>query len=394
LRRSALEATLSQIRRQHLWRARTPVESVASGNRACVRVAGRELIDFSSNDYLGLAHHPELIKAMAVAAARDGTGSGASHLVTGHSAGHSRLEEALARFTRRSRALLLSTGYMANLAALTTLAGRGERVLLDRLSHASLIDGARLSGARIQRYRHGDTDAVQRALEEHATCTVLATDGVFSMDGDVAPLATLARLARRHEAWLVVDDAHGLGVLGSSGGGALEEAGLTEDDVPVLVGTLGKAFGSFGAFIAGPAEVIELFIQRGRSYIYTTALPPPVADVTLRALEIAAAEPWRRERVRALTARFRDAAHGLPLGASLTPIQPVILGDSEAALAVQQRLREAGFWAVAIRHPTVPRGAERVRITLSAAHTEAQVDSLAAHLRRACADLPPVRRSA
>jgi 8-amino-7-oxononanoate synthase len=384
----ALEDALSQIRQQQLWRTRTDVEYVEPGNRTHVRAGGRELIDFSSNDYLGLAHHPEAVAAMQAGADAAGTGSGASHLVTGHGAEHARLEEDLARLTRRSRALLFSTGYMANLAALCTLAGRGERVLLDRLSHASLIDGARLSGARVQRYPHVDMTALERALQKHA-CTLIATDGVFSMDGDVAPVTGLAGLARRHDAWLVVDDAHGLGVLGRTGGGLLEEAGLTEEDVPLLVGTLGKAFGSFGAFLAGPHDLMELFIQRARSYIYTTALPQPVAAATRATLRIASEEPWRRERVRSLTTRFRTAAAELPLAASSTPIQPVILGDSAAVLAVQQRLMEEGFWVVAIRSPTVPRGAERLRITLSAAHTEEQVDALAAALRCACEDLVP-----
>ena len=350
-------------------------------------VAGRQLIDFSSNDYLGLAHHPRVIAAMQDCAARCGAGSGASHLVTGHGSEHARLEEELAQFTGRSRALLFSTGYMANLAAIATLAARGEHVLLDRLSHASLIDGALLSGARLRRYPHCDTRALERALLEGGNCAVIATDGVFSMDGDRAPLEELVRLARAHEAWLLVDDAHGLGVLGATGRGSLELAGLGLEDVPVLVGTLGKAFGSFGAFIAGADDLIELMIQRSRTYRYTTALPQPVAAATRQALQIAREEPWRRERVLALSGRFRAGATAadLPLARSSTPIQPVILGSSRAALLVQEQLLEAGFWVIAIRSPTVPRGSERVRITLSAEHTEAQVDALVEHLEGACA---------
>lgn len=358
----------------------------APGSRVRAVVAGRELLDFSSNDYLGLARDPRVIEALSACAARYGAGSGASHLVTGHGAEHERLEEALAALTGRSRALLYSTGYMANLAALGALAGRGERVWLDRLSHASLIDGALLSGARVQRYPHCDSFWLERTLRGSNDCAVVATDGVFSMDGDIAPLAELARIAKAHSAWLMVDDAHGLGVVGPSGRGSLELARLDDDDVPVLIGTLGKAFGAFGAFVAGSHHLIELLIQKSRPYRYTTALPQPVAAAARQAVEIAREEPWRRARVLALTARFRQgaAARDLPLGPSSIPIQPVILGSAEAALLVQQQLRDAGFWVVAIRSPTVPRGRERVRVTLSAAHTEAQVDALVEALHQAC----------
>jgi 8-amino-7-oxononanoate synthase len=333
--------------------------------------------------------------------------------------------------------LLFSTGYMANLAVITTLAGRGETVLLDRLSHASLIDGGLLSGALFKRYAHADAVAAESALAGHAeTAAVIATDGVFSMDGDVGPLDSLARSGRAHDAWLVVDDAHGLGVLGASGRGAVEYFGLDAEAVPVLVGTLGKAFGSFGAFVAGSGELIELLMQKARSYIYTTALPQPVAAASRRALEIAQRESWRRERVLALTARFRAGAQqlgvpvmmapfgGAQVGAAsargatgvggvagvggaagntgavgtggswhreleatqpLTPIQPVMMGSAEAALRAQRELSAAGFCVVAIRPPTVPRGGARLRVTLSAAHTEAQVDALLEALSRACA---------
>lgn len=382
----ALEAALAKLSRLDLRRARTTAEVFPSaGTREVVLASGRRLIDFSSNDYLGLARHPELAAAMSACAARCGAGSGASHLVTGHGAQHERLEAELAAFTHRERALLFSTGYMANLAVLATLAGRGERVLLDRLSHASLIDGARLSGAELRRYAHADAAAAVRLLAEDAGRTALiATDGVFSMDGDLAPLPELARAASESEAWLVVDDAHGLGVLGPSGRGALEHFGLDARAVPVLVGTLGKAFGSFGAFVAGDADLIELLIQKARPYIYTTALPQPVAAATRRALEIAQQEGWRRERVLALTARFRRLAleAGVPLGDSATPIQPVPFESEAAALGAQRALEAAGFWVVAIRPPTVPRGSSRLRVTLSAAHTDAQLDELVAQLAR------------
>jgi 8-amino-7-oxononanoate synthase len=335
------------------------------------------------------------------------------------------LEEELAAFTGRERALLFSTGYMANLAVMTTLAGRGETVLLDRLSHASLIDGGLLSGARFKRFAHADSRAAESALVEHSeTTSVVATDGVFSMDGDVGPLADLARLSKSHDAWLVVDDAHGLGVIGATGRGAVEHFGLDADAVPVLVGTLGKAFGSFGAFVAGSTELIEFLMQKARPYIYTTALPQPVAAASRKALEIAHRETWRRERVLALSARFRNGAEqsGVPLfdvssatssnadtgrpargrtaqaaqqeapalqpqppNQALTPIQPVMFGSSEAALRAQGELLEAGFCVVAIRPPTVPQGSARLRVTLSAAHTEPQVDELVETLSRICA---------
>ena len=309
-RSSEIEAALAQLDREHLRRERRTIDGfVEPGSRVTTIVDGRQLVDFSSNDYLGLARHPAVAAAMSECAERCGAGSGASHLVTGHGAEHTRLEEELAAFTGRERALLFSTGYMANLAVMTTLAGRGETVLLDRLSHASLIDGGLLSGARFKRYTHADARDAESTLAAHAEkASVIATDGVFSMDGDVGPLDALARVSRSHDAWLVVDDAHGLGVIGATGRGAVEHFGLDADAVPVLVGTLGKAFGSFGAFVAGSNELIELLMQKARSYIYTTALPQPVAAASRKALEIAQRETWRRERVLALTARFRAAA--------------------------------------------------------------------------------------
>jgi 8-amino-7-oxononanoate synthase len=382
MKRQSLESVLAEIERQSLTRRRTTADGfVEPGNRLVTESNGRTFVDFSSNDYLGLAHHPAIAAAMSASAARFGAGSAASHLITGHGIEHERLEEELAAFTGRERALLFSTGYMANLGVIATLANRGELVLLDRLNHASIIDGALLSGARLKRYRHADAAEAERILEESADeAAIVATDGVFSMDGDVAPLSRLAKASAAHRAWFVVDDAHGFGVLGKNGRGSTEE--LSADEVPVLVGTLGKALGSFGAFVAGSRDLIELLIQKARSYIYTTALPQPVAAATRRALEIAQRETWRRERVLALTARFRSAARsaGLRVLESNTPIQPLVLGSSAAALAAQQELLEGGFKVMAIRAPTVPSGSERLRITLSAAHTEEQVDGLVARL--------------
>ena len=393
----ALEAALAQLEAAQLRRTRVTVRQRADAARTLTLADGRELDDFSSNDYLGLARHPALARAMSACAAGAGAGSGASHLITGHGAEHDRLEEELAEFTHRERALLFSTGYMANLAVMTALAGRGERALLDRLCHASLIDGARLSGATLARYRHADAgDAARLAEADPGHTVLLATDGVFSMDGDLAPLPALARCARAHDLWLVVDDAHGLGVIGASGGGVLEHYGLGSEAVPVLVGTLGKAFGSFGAFVAGSAALIEFLIQKARTYLYTTALPQPVAAATRAALALIRQESGRRERLAALIARFRAAAAAaaVPLAPSATPIQPIVLGSAAAALAAQRQLAAAGFWVVAIRPPTVPPGSARLRVTLSAAHTEAQVDALAEQLGFACRAARSPARSA
>ncbi len=356
-----------------------------------MRVGGRLLRNFCSNDYLGLSHHPALIRAAGDCMSRFGFGAGAAHLVSGHSHEHHALEEELAAFTGRQRALLFSTGYMANLGVISALTDRHDLVLADRSDHASLLDGARLSGARLRRYAHGDAAhaaqmlLAQRAANEPASATALiVTDGVFSMDGDLAPLPELAALALRHDCALMVDDAHGLGVIGSHGGGTLEHTGVAGAAVPILVGTLGKAFGTFGAFVAGDAALIDYLIQRARTYLYTTALPPAVAAASRAALRLAREETWRRERLRQLTQRFRSAAAalGLPLAASMTPIQPLIIGDSAHALALSEQLMNAGFWVAAIRPPTVPAGSARLRITLSAAHREPDVDGLAETLGR------------
>ena len=370
-----LAVDLDRRRAEHLYRRRRVAEGMQG---PVLRVDGRELVAFCSNDYLGLAADPRLVEAMQRGAARYGVGSGAAHLVSGHSAAHHALEEELAAFVQRPRALLFSTGYMANLGVLSALLGRGDEVLEDRLNHASLLDGGLLSGARLRRYAHADADAAAAALAASGGETLLATDGVFSMDGDLAPLSGLAAACTRHVAWLMVDDAHGLGVIGEGGRGAVSHFGLGVDDVPILMGTLGKAFGSFGAFVAGSQDLVETLIQRARPYIYTTASPPAVAEATREALRIVQAEEWRRERLRALVGRFRAGvqALGLPLGDSPTPIQPVLLGESARALRWSEALERRGLLVTAIRPPTVPAGSARLRVTLSAAHTEAQVDRL------------------
>lgn len=373
---AALGEALDARTRAALYRRRRVLDS-APGPR--VVIDGRELLAFCSNDYLGLANDPRLIEAQRAAATEYGAGAGAAHLVTGHQRIHHALEEGIAAFTGREAALLFSTGYMANLGIATALVARGDHVYQDRLNHASLIDAGLLSGARFQRYAHSDAAALKTRLarQEEGAALVL-TDGVFSMDGDVAPLPALAAACRRHGAFLVVDDAHGVGVIGETGRGALEHFALGADDVPVLMGTLGKAFGSFGAFVAGSRALIETLINGARSYIYTTALPPAVAAASLEALRIADAEPERRAQLHRLVARFRDGAQsiGLALTPSFTPIQPVIVGDAADALQLSDALLERGVLVAAIRPPTVPQGTARLRITLTAAHTEADVDRL------------------
>jgi 8-amino-7-oxononanoate synthase len=326
-----------------------------------------------------------VIAALARGAEHYGAGSGASHLISGHSRAHHELEEELAAFTGRPRALLFSTGYMANLGVLSALAQRGDRIFADRLSHASLIDAALLAGGRLRRYPHNDAEQLQTWLrrETPAAQRFIVTDGDFSMDGDLAPLPQLAALAREQDAWLMVDDAHGLGVIGPQGRGSLAHCGLGVDEVPILVGTLGKAFGTFGAFVAGSEALVETLIQFARTYIYTTALPPAVACATSAAVRLAQTEDWRREKLQALIRRFHQGAGQLGLavqapaaGSPLIPIVPLIIGAADAALAASTALRERGLLITAIRPPTVPRGGARLRITFSAEHTEEQIDRL------------------
>jgi 8-amino-7-oxononanoate synthase len=303
-------------------------------------------------------------------------------LVNGHSRPHQQLEEALAAFTGRERALLFSTGYMANLGVVNALlTGRNDVVYADRLNHASLVDAGLLSGAKLIRYPHNDTTSLGKRLlaqADNANTQLILTDGVFSMDGDVAPLNKLATMAQHHDAWLMVDDAHGFGVLGNTGAGLVEAQGLTQTDVPILMATLGKALGTAGAFIAGSHDLIEYLIQTARTFIYTTAQPPAIAAATLKSLELVQTESWRREHLRELIQQFRHGAAqlGLPLMASDTAIQPILVGSSEKALAISRQLEERGLLVTAIRPPTVPDGTARLRVTLSAAHTASDVEQL------------------
>lgn len=372
-------ARLQQLEQQNLYRRRRVVDGPQAVE---LQVEGRRLLNFCSNDYLGLANHPDVVEAFKTGADRYGCGSGAAHLICGHSSAHHALEEELAAFTGRERALLFSTGYMANLGAISALIGRGDCVLEDRLNHASLLDGGLMSGARFQRYRHADTDDLRAKLDRAQGRVLIVSDGVFSMDGDVAPLPDLARLADKYQAGLLVDDAHGFGVLGRNGGGVVEHFGLSAEHVPILVGTLGKAFGTFGAFVAGSAELIEYLIQKARTYVYTTALPAAVAEATRTGLRLLQAESWRREQLQALVGHFRRGAErqGLRLMASATAIQPLLVGDSGRALVASRELADLGFWVGAIRPPTVPAGSARLRITFTAHHSLQQVDALLAAL--------------
>ncbi|MEX5533843.1 8-amino-7-oxononanoate synthase [Pseudomonas syringae] len=376
-----LRTRLDARRAAHLYRQRPLLQSPQGPQ---VIVDGQPLLAFCNNDYMGLANHPEVIAAWQAGAERWGVGGGASHLVIGHSAPHHELEEALAELTGRPRALLFSNGYMANLGAVTALVGQGDTVLEDRLNHASLLDAGLLSGARFSRYLHNDVSSLEARLDKSVGDTLVVTDGVFSMDGDIADLPALARSARAKGAWLMVDDAHGFGPLGANGAGIVEHFGLSMDEVPVLVGTLGKSFGTSGAFVAGSEELIETLIQFARPYIYTTSQPPALACATLKSLQLLRTEHWRREHLTRLIQQFRRGAEqiGLQLMDSFTPIQPIMIGDAGRALHLSQLLRERGLLVTAIRPPTVPAGSARLRVTLSAAHSEADVQLLLNTLER------------
>jgi 8-amino-7-oxononanoate synthase len=390
---SHLPADLQAIATAGLYRSRRVIDSPQG---IYLQLEGRSIVNFCSNDYLGLANHPDVVSAFKAGVDRYGVGSGSAHLICGHSRAHHALEEELAAFTDRDRALLFSTGYMANVGVMCALLGRGDAVFEDRLNHASLLDGGLMSGARFKRYAHADVEQLKQQLARSTGHKLIVTDGVFSMDGDFAPLKALAALAESATIGLMVDDAHGLGVLGDNGGGLLECLGLTQDDVPILMGTLGKSFGTFGAFIAGSDDLIETLIQKARTYIYTTALPAAVAEATRASLKRVIADNWRRERLRNLAGRFRRGAEQLGLECCqssgdpfvqneslLSAIQPIIIGDSQRTVEISTRLLNAGFLVSAIRPPTVPKGSSRLRVTLSALHEEQHIDQLLTALDQA-----------
>jgi 8-amino-7-oxononanoate synthase len=367
---------LAALQQQNLYRRRRVVEGPQD---VLLQIDGRQVVNFCSNDYLGLANHPEVIAAFKRGADRYGVGSGSAHLVCGHSQAHNALEQELAEFTGRQRALLFSTGYMANLGVISALLGRHDSVFEDRLNHASLLDGGLLSRAHFKRYRHAEMDELATGLGGLAGGKALiVSDGVFSMDGDLAPLPAMAEMAQQFNAGLMIDDAHGFGVLGANGGGVVEHFGLSQAEVPILVGTLGKAFGSFGAFVVGSDELIEILIQKARSYVFTTALPAAVAEASRTSLRLLRQDGWRRQQLQDLIASFKLGSEqlGLQLMASDTAIQPILIGDSGKAGAISQALLQQGFWVSAIRPPTVPVGTARLRVTFSANHSLQQVNSL------------------
>ncbi len=377
--RDLLAADLADLDARALRRVRRSLDTPC-GPRA--RVDGRALTAFCSNDYLGLAAEPTLGAALEAGVARWGTGSGASHLVSGHYAVHDALEARLAAFVGAERALYFSTGYMANAGTIPALVGRGDAIFADRLNHASLIDGALLSRAGISRYPHGDLAALERQLAaSEAKRKLIVTDTVFSMDGDVAPLAEMQALAERFDAWLMVDDAHGFGVLGPQGRGALAEAGVASWRI-VYVGTLGKAAGVSGAFVAGAADVVEWLMQKARTYVFTTGAPPALAAALLASLDLIEAGDAHRARLAHLIELLRNELRldRWRLMPSRTPIQPIVIGDNAEAVAVARALWNEGLWVPAIRPPTVPPGTARLRVSLSAAHTEEEVRRLACAL--------------
>jgi 8-amino-7-oxononanoate synthase len=371
-----LHSLLQQRQQQGLYRSRRVFESPQGTE---IIADGKKLLNFCSNDYLGLANHPDTRKAFIAGAEKYGVGSGAAHLICGHSSAHHALEEELADFAGYPRALLFSTGYMANLGVAQALCGRGDRVLEDRLNHASLLDAGLLSGARMQRYQHNDMADLQHKLGEVAQGEKLVmTDAVFSMDGDLAPLPQLADICQQSDAWLLIDDAHGIGVLGKAGRGSVEHFGLNASQIPIYMATLGKALGTAGAFIAGSEELIEFLIQSARTYIYTTAMPPAVAEATRASLRLTQLASDRREQLQALIKQFRDGAQqlGLQLLDSSTAIQPVLAGETAIATRWSEQLLAQGILVSAIRPPTVPPGTARLRITFSANHTDKQVRQL------------------
>lgn len=376
-----LKQALHQRQREQLYRSRRVVASACGPE---LLVDGKPLLGFCANDYLGLANHPKVIEAYTAAAKRYGVGSGASHLVSGHSQLHHQLEEALADYTGRDRALVFSTGFMANLGLIQSLCDKRDAVLEDKLNHASLLDAGLHSGAKFSRYLHNDmANLAVKLAKTQARRTVVVSDAVFSMDGDTVAFEPLSALCEQYNASLMLDDAHGFGVL--NGGRGFSR--YSQQQLPIYMATLGKAVGVFGAFVAGSEALIETLIQYARSYIYTTALPPAVAAANIQALQLLQTEAWRCERLAQLVRRFRvgAAALNLQLMPSTTAIQPIVMGSAEAALQASRQLEAKGFWVAAIRPPTVPAGTSRLRITLSAAHTDAQLDSLLNALGEVCA---------
>lgn len=381
---NSLTKELQRLQRQSLYRQRKIIDGPQQVHLRC---NGRNMLSFCSNDYLGLANHPDIAAALKKGVDDYGVGSGAAHLVSGHSRAHHELEEALAEYTGRSRALLFSTGYMANLGIVNALMGKGDRIIQDKLNHASLIDAALLSsalcGSQLQRYPHNNMPALAKLLanstnSESQHRTLVMSDAVFSMDGDLAPVRRMHTLCQQHNAWLMLDDAHGFGVLGEQGAGIAQHYALDQQQLPVYMATLGKAMGVAGAFVAGSDALIETLIQKSRAFVYTTAMPPALAAATLMSLKIAREQSWRREKLQHLIQLFRQGAEqlGLSLMNSPTAIQPIVIGANDQALQISQALEQQGILITAIRPPTVPQGTARLRITLSAEHEEQDIERL------------------
>ena len=373
-----LQHALNQRQELGLYRKRLTIESPQGVHTI---INGKSMLSFCSNDYLGLANHPDIKQAFIQAAENYGVGSGSAHLVNGHSALHHECELMLAEFTGRDRALLFSTGYMANLAVTSALMRRKDVIFQDKLNHASLIDAAKLSDAKFVRYRHNDIDQLSRLLTQHPDPEIrrlIMADAVFSMDGDMADVAGLVEQAQKSQSWLMLDDAHGIGVLGAQGAGTCEAYDLLQQQVPVLMATLGKAVGVSGAFVAGSEALVETMIQSARSYIFTTASPPAQAAAIMKSIQIIRTEGWRREKINELIAYFRQKASDLELELmpSDTAIQPLVVGDNHRALDISQKLFERGIHVTAIRPPTVPDNTARLRFTLSSSHEKQHIDQL------------------
>ena len=367
---------LSAKKQQGLYRTRITHNSPQT---PVLTISNKQYLSFCSNDYLGLANHEKVKNSLIDAVNLYGVGSGSSHLISGHHFLHEQLEQKLAEITNRSKALVFANGYMANIAIVNTLLKPGDAVFMDRLNHASMYDGCMLAKVKIYRHKHNCTASLEKNLQKSTeNRKLIITDSVFSMDGDIAPIASLVRLAKKYGALLAVDDAHGFGVLGNTGAGIAELCNCTQQDIPILMGTFGKALGTYGAFIAGSSNLIDVFIQQARSYIYTTALPPAIAKATLTSLHLITAEQQRRDKLNELIAEFKRGCDRFKIKRceSSTAIQPIIMQDSNKAVFFSEKLEEMGIIVKAIRPPTVPVGTARLRITLSYLHTKPQIHRL------------------
>ncbi|MBT5231374.1 MAG: 8-amino-7-oxononanoate synthase [Methylococcales bacterium] len=370
-----LSKSLARLKQQHRYRQ---VKTRLGPQDHTIEVNGQRLLNFCSNDYLGLSNHPKVLDAFITAAKHYGVGSGASHLINGHTDAHDKLERALAKWSGREKALLYSTGYMANLGIASGLLNAQSAVFEDRLNHASLIDAGLMAKSRFKRFAHLDMQALEKQLSQsEARTKMIMTDGIFSMDGDAAPLAKLSQLAQKYQAWLMVDDAHGVGLLGDTGAGLVEQAQLNSADVPILVYTFGKAIGTSGACVVGDADLIDTLVQHSRSYVYTTAMPPAIAAATEQSIQIIQTETWRKQQLHDNIALFKQLLQEHNISTqSDSAIQPILIGSDENALAASQALNNAGIMVSAIRPPTVPEGTARLRITLSAFHQTTHIEQL------------------